>query len=238
MADQSTFDGLRDRKFDWRSAILAGMIALLIPYAGAIIDGSPALGKSFQQMIPGISGDGTLAMPWVKKNGQEAADQYQYISPEDWEKMTPEQKAKVNEGNAFNTKMSPKYPHNEVYVKYKDKKGRWQNGKVDSYDPDKGEIISRKHTQLAEIQYQTARDYMNEFLMKYAPGTRIRDVPTQRPGSGHQNADLAGGTLEGDMILEVPVQKKSVPDKVLEYAKKNKIMIRDENGKVLGGYVP
>ncbi|MGF7089407.1 hypothetical protein JOD24_003290, partial [Kroppenstedtia sanguinis] len=96
VADQSTFDWLRDRKLDWRSATLAGMIGLLIPYAGAIIDGSPALGKSFQQMIPGISGDGTLAMPWVKKNGQEAADQYQYISPEDWEKMTPEQKAKVN----------------------------------------------------------------------------------------------------------------------------------------------
>ncbi|MFD1428614.1 hypothetical protein, partial [Kroppenstedtia sanguinis] len=238
VADQSTFDWLRDRKLDWRSATLAGMIGLLIPYAGAIIDGAPALSKSLQQMIPGVSGDGTLAMPWVKKNGQEAADQYQHISPEDWEKMTPEQKAKVNEGNAFNDKMSPKYPHNEVYVKYKDKKGRWQNGIVDSYDPTKKEIISRKHTQLAEIQYQTARDYMNEFLMKYAPGTRIRDVPTQRPGSGHQNADLAGDTLEGRMFLEVPVQKKPVPKEVLEYAKKNRITIRDEKGKVLGGYIP
>ncbi|MFD1425826.1 DUF4244 domain-containing protein [Kroppenstedtia sanguinis] len=232
VADQSTFDGLRDRKLDWRSATLAGMIGLLIPYAGAIIDGAPALSKSFQQMIPGVSGDGTLAMPWVKKNGQEAADQYQYISPEDWEKMTPEQKAKVNEGNAFNDKMSPKYSHNEVYVKYKDKKGRWQNGKVDSYDPIKGEIISRKHTQLAEIQYQTARDYMNEFLMKYSPGTEIRDVPTQRPGSGHQNADLAGDTLEGRMFLEVPVQKKPVPNNVREYATDNDIIIRDEKGKV------
>ncbi|MFD1428458.1 hypothetical protein [Kroppenstedtia sanguinis] len=138
----------------------------------------------------------------------------------------------MNEGNAFNTKMSPKYPHNEVYVKYKDKKGRWQDGIVDSYDPTKKEIISRKHTQLAEIQYQTARDYMNEFLMKYAPKTEIRDVPTQRKGSGHQNEGLAGDTLDGDMILEVPVQKKPVPRNVRKYATDNDIIIRDEKGKV------
>ncbi|MFD1428622.1 hypothetical protein ACFQ4Y_17190, partial [Kroppenstedtia sanguinis] len=103
---------------------------------------------------------------------------------------------------------------------------------VDSYDPKKKEIISRKHTQLAEIQYQSARDYMNEFLMKYAPGTRIRDVPTQRPGSRHQNADLAGGELMGDMFLEVPVQKKPVPRNVRKYATDNDIIIRDEKGKV------
>ncbi|WP_380151467.1 hypothetical protein [Kroppenstedtia eburnea] len=231
MADQSAFDWLRDRKFDWRSATIAGMIGILIPYAGAVLDGAPALGKQLQQMIPGVSGDGTLAMPWVKKNGQEAADQYQHISPEDWAKMTPEQKAKVNQGNAFNEKMRPNYPHNEVYVKYKDK-GKWKEGMVDSYDPDKGEIISRKHTQLAEIQYQSAKRYMDEFLMKYAPGTRIRDVPTQRKGSGHQNAGLAGDTLKGDMILEVPVQKKPVPRNVREYATDNDIIIRDEKGKV------
>lgn len=76
VADQSAFDWLRDRKFDWRSATIAGMIGMLIPYAGAVIDGSPALGKQLQQMIPGVSGDGTLAMPWVKKNGQEAAEGY------------------------------------------------------------------------------------------------------------------------------------------------------------------
>ncbi|MGF7086570.1 hypothetical protein JOD24_000399 [Kroppenstedtia sanguinis] len=80
VADQSTFDWLRDRKLDWRSATIAGMIGLLIPYAGAIIDGAPALSKSFQQMIPGVSGDGTLAMPWVKKNGQEAAGGYNKAS--------------------------------------------------------------------------------------------------------------------------------------------------------------
>ena len=284
VADQSAFDWLRDRKFDWKSATIAGMIGILIPYAGAVLDGSPALGKQLQQMIPGVSGDGTLAMPWVKKNGQEAAEGYnkasgngggggkqaaddvgdiisksksedeivndligkdisetslyQSLRERHDEKTARRISLNLARGNAFNAKMRSKYPHNEVYVKYKDKKGGWKEGKVDSYDPDKGEIISRKYTQLAGIQYQTARNYMNEFLTKYAPKTEIKDVPTQRPGSGHQNEDLAGETLEGDMILEVPVQKKPVPKEVLEYAKKNKIMIRDEKGKVLGGYVP
>ncbi|MGF7089524.1 hypothetical protein JOD24_003407 [Kroppenstedtia sanguinis] len=78
VADQSTFDWLRDRKLDWRSATIAGMIGLLIPYAGAVIDGAPALSKPL--LIPGVSGDGTLAMPWVKKNGQEAAEGYNKAS--------------------------------------------------------------------------------------------------------------------------------------------------------------
>ena len=35
------------------------------------------------------------------------------------------------------------------------------------------------------------------------------------------------------MILEVPVQKKAdIPPNVLEYAKKNDIVIRDVNGKI------
>ncbi|EGK07664.1 hypothetical protein HMPREF9374_3664 [Desmospora sp. 8437] len=100
-ADQSAFDGLRDRKFDWRSATIAGMIGMLIPYAGAVIDGSPALGKQLQQMIPGVSGDGTLAMPWVKKNGQEAAEGYNKASgksdggtaKKEFKAGTPEHKA-------------------------------------------------------------------------------------------------------------------------------------------------
>ncbi|MFD1434306.1 hypothetical protein ACFQ5F_05125 [Kroppenstedtia eburnea] len=85
---------------------------------------------------------------------------------------------------------------------------------------------------MADIQYQTARNYMNEFLTKYAPGTNIKDVPTQRKGSGHQNDGLAGESLEGDMILEVPVQKKPVPRNVREYATDHDIIIRDEKGKV------
>ena len=41
-----------------------------------------------------------------------------------------------------------------------------------------------------------------------------------------------GRDLKGKMILEVPVQKKSVPKSILEYARDNKIQIRDINGNV------
>ena len=41
-----------------------------------------------------------------------------------------------------------------------------------------------------------------------------------------------GRDSKGKMILEVPVQKKSVPKSILEYARDNKIQIRDINGNV------
>ena len=40
-----------------------------------------------------------------------------------------------------------------------------------------------------------------------------------------------GETLRGQMILEVPVQEEPVPERVLRYAAKEKIKIRDINGK-------
>lgn len=38
--------------------------------------------------------------------------------------------------------------------------------------------------------------------------------------------------LKGKMILEVPVQKKSVRESILKYARDNNIQIRDINGNV------
>ena len=40
-----------------------------------------------------------------------------------------------------------------------------------------------------------------------------------------------GKTLHGQMILEVPVQEESVPERVLKYARDKNIQIRDINGK-------
>ena len=140
-------------------------------------------------MIPGVSGDGTLAMPWVKKNGQEAAEGYNKASgngggggkqaADDVGDIISKSKSEdeiVNDligkdisetslyqslrerydektarrislnlarGNAFNAKMRSKYPHNEVYVKYKDKKGRWE-----------GKEKSIPMTQIKEKSYQ------------------------------------------------------------------------------------
>ena len=41
-----------------------------------------------------------------------------------------------------------------------------------------------------------------------------------------------GNDLKGEMILEVPVQKKLVPESILKYAREKKIQIRDINGNV------
>lgn len=41
-----------------------------------------------------------------------------------------------------------------------------------------------------------------------------------------------GRDLKGKMILEVPVQKKSVRESILKYARDNNIQIRDINGKI------
>lgn len=104
--------------------------------------------------------------------------------------------------------------------------------RVDSYRPPgegggSGEIVSRKFTQLAEIQPETASKYLREMERKYAPGTMIADVPTTR-ASG-----LAGQRLRGQMYLDVPTQNAPVPQSILDEAAERRIIIRDELGNEL-----
>ena len=89
--------------------------------------------------------------------------------------------------------------------------------RLDSYDPQKGEIVSRKKTQLGEVSEETA------------PGTIIADVPSNKIGANREIfKDNKGNVLKGQMILEVPVQKKAdIPPNVLEYANSHRIKIRD-----------
>ena len=114
------------------------------------------------------------------------------------------------------------YPHEQVYIRRPTGNGYW---KLDYYDPTKGEIVSFKDTQLANIKVKSAIGYLNELVRKYQPGRMIADVPSTSP-------DIVGTPLKGTMILEVPAQTKAVPAKVLEAAKKREIQIRDVTGKV------
>ncbi len=142
----------------------------------------------------------------------------------------PEWLQRLDDGNDFNRQQSQNYPHNEVML---DKpEGSPGYPRVDSYDPATGEIISRKHTQLGEVRPETARGYLDELSNRYPPGSKIADVPSQRPGSGHQNAGLAGQTLDGNQILEVPPQNSPVPQSVLDRADQLGITIRDSNGRI------
>lgn len=97
-------------------------------------------------------------------------------------------------GNAFNetAKNQRWYPFNEVVL---------SNGKrLDSYklpnNGKPGEIVSRKATDLSDIQLSTFESYLSELKIKYAPGT-----PINAPKYGEF---LKGKKLEGDMILELP----------------------------------
>ena len=105
--------------------------------------------------------------------------------------------------------------------------------RLDSYDPQKGEIVSRKKTQLGEVSEETAIRYLKELKDKYAPGTIIADVPSNKTGVNREIfKSNKGNILDGQMIFEVPEQKAKIWLNVLDYAKKKAIVIRDVNGKI------
>ena len=140
---------------------------------------------------------------------------------------------------AFNKARAKFYPYNEVYLEAPKKATNLPEGspikhqyvRLDSYNPHTGEIVSRKYTQLSEVSEETAIRYLKELLDKYAPGSIIADVPSNRTGVNKGIFEVnQGNDLKGEMILEVPVQKKSVPKSILKYARVKKIQIRDING--------
>ena len=140
----------------------------------------------------------------------------------------------------FNKARAKFYPYNEVYLEAPKKAINLPEGsptkhqyvRLDSYVPNK-EIVSRKYTQLSEVSEETAIRYLKELSDKYAPGSIIADVPSNRTGVNKGIFELnQGDKLKGQMILEVPVQKKSVRESILKYAREKKIQIRDINGNV------
>ena len=142
---------------------------------------------------------------------------------------------------AFNKARAKFYPYNEVYLEAPKKATNLSEGspikhqyvRLDSYNPHTGEIVSRKYTQLSEVSEETAIRYLKELSDKYAPGSIIADVPSNRTGVNKGIFELnQGDKLKGQMILEVPVQKKSVRESILKYAREKKIQIRDINGNV------
>lgn len=131
-----------------------------------------------------------------------------------WEEV----KALFKRGNDFNAKAVTDgwYDFHEVYL---------ANGKrLDSYDPDLGEIVSRKATDLSNIKFSTFENYLKEMQQKYPAGTQIRS---------NKYPELDGKFLQGQQILEIPVSNQSVPNFQMFYnfAKNNyniKIRFRPE----------
>lgn len=133
----------------------------------------------------------------------------------------PEWLERIERGNQFNKDRASAYPHNEVYINKPDGSGYYR---LDSYNPAKGEIVSRKYTQLGDVQENTALSYVKEVTDKYPPGAKIANVPS--------SGQLAGQKLAGQPVLEVPVQAKPIPQSVLDAADEAGVLIRDVNGKI------
>lgn len=98
---------------------------------------------------------------------------------------------------------------------------RLGNNKIlDSYTADHA-IVSRKLTQLADVEPNTAIGYMKELITKYKPGERIKDGPYARINY----PDLIGEELKGKWVLELPVQRKAIPQDILHFARQHRITI-------------
>ena len=147
---------------------------------------------------------------------------------------------RIREGIAFNKARAKFYLYNEVYLEAPKKAINLPEGspikhqyvRLDSYVPNK-EIVSRKYTQLSEVSEETAIHYLKELSDKYAPGSIIADVPSNRTGLNKGIFEVnQGRDLKGKMILEVPVQKKPIPQNVINYADKLRIKIRNTNNKL------
>jgi hypothetical protein len=131
----------------------------------------------------------------------------------------------AREGQVFDTLEGEKYPHNQVPMR--DRGGSLR--RLDSYDPATGDIISRKslsttNGQIAFADEGVMTDYFQEFPLKYPNGATIADVPSA--------GSLAGKTLKGRYVLEVPVQRYPIGQKILDQAKLRGIIIRDVTGKI------
>ena len=141
----------------------------------------------------------------------------------------------------FNKERAKVYSFNEVYLEAPKKEtkvagdspAKHKYVRLDSYDPQKGEIVSRKYTQFDEVSEETAIRYLKELEDKYSPGSIIADVPSNKTGSNEKIFELNGdNVLRGQMILEVPVQHKAVPKEVINYANLKGIKIRDTNNHI------
>lgn len=141
-------------------------------------------------------------------------------------------------GSKFNWENYHRYEYREVLVEVTDPgpPPTSQRFRVDSYDPG-DEIVSRKLTQLAEVQERTALSYIDELARKYNPRNpdlKVLGTDGNVTQFGARASEIVDGPLDGDMILEVPVQHGDIPAAVLKRAADLGVIIRDTTGKIYG----
>jgi hypothetical protein len=132
----------------------------------------------------------------------------------------PEYLRKIEAGNNFNRARTFDYPVRELYLEKASGNGYWI---LDAYRPGR-EVISRKFTQFAAITEATGVGYIKELVKKYPVNARIANVRSTPPR-------LRGQRLQGQLILEVPVQSGQIPQSVLDEARGSGVLIRDVFGR-------
>ncbi|MGG5259265.1 hypothetical protein [Phycicoccus avicenniae] len=130
---------------------------------------------------------------------------------------------RMEAGQEFNRINHDRYPVNEL---------RLDNGKVlDSYDPASERIVSRKHTDLSFVRFETAKGYLDEVKAKYDTGETIADTPANHAMLRRAGLeDLIGTKLDGALQLEVPPHTR-IPDDVLRYSDQIEVDIVDVTGR-------
>ena len=129
--------------------------------------------------------------PRDRADWNEASDYFKYDSP-------------IARGNSFNRKAWEEgwYPAWEVQL---------DNGRfIDGYNPFTKEIVSRKATDLVDINESTFVNYLDELVRKYAPPKKIT---TKKEGLIYDqlraNPDLP---MDAKLILEIPEANRSFVD--------------------------
>lgn len=103
----------------------------------------------------------------------------------------------VARGNKFNNTAKKAYTYNEIVVE-DDKGNRFR---LDSYNPETGEIVSRKAIDLENTSDATFKGYLDEIKKKYRVGYIIKA----------QN-ELHDKKLEGHYVLEIPKSNEKYID--------------------------
>jgi hypothetical protein len=132
-----------------------------------------------------------------------------------------EERLRLIRGRRFNAAQSVRYQYNELYVRKATGRGYWI---LDSYAPAQGPV-SRKFTQLAKVELDSALKVLSEAYDKYKPGTVIASVRSTPLA-------LRGQQITGQLFLEVPIQTLPIPPQILAHARKLNIQIRDVTGRI------
>jgi len=131
------------------------------------------------------------------KNGGSAKDRLTWLEAVEYF----QNKTSIPRGNAFNKKYKTIYDFNEITL--------WDGKRIDSYVPPvngkRGEIISRKATELVEIDISTFKSYLSEMKSKYSPPKKVNQTTIiNNPGIGTE--------ILGDMYLDIPLTNSGFSD--------------------------